>query len=59
MNISDEAPENFLSAVESAMHQSGEHDAARRREAAAHGDWDKRLEEVSALFAAAFKAKGA
>jgi hypothetical protein len=33
--------------------------AARRRAAAAHGDWDKRLEEVSALFEAAFRAKGA
>src|SRR5919112_611044 len=57
--ISDEAPENFLRAVESAMCQSGEHDAARRRAAAAHGDWDKRLEEVSALFEAAFRAKEA
>ncbi|HEX8190759.1 MAG TPA: glycosyltransferase [Pyrinomonadaceae bacterium] len=59
LTISDEAPENFLRAVESALGQSGEQDAARRREAAAHGDWDKRLEEVSALFLAAFRAKGA
>ncbi|MFL6337293.1 MAG: glycosyltransferase [Pyrinomonadaceae bacterium] len=58
LTISDEAPENFLHAVESALGQSGEHDAARRRAAAAHGDWDKRLEEVSALFEAAFKARG-
>jgi glycosyltransferase involved in cell wall biosynthesis len=59
LNISDEAPENFLRAVESAMCRSGEHDAARRRAAAAHGDWEKRLEEVSALFEAAFRAKEA
>ena len=58
LTISDEAPENFLHAVESALGQSGEPDAARRRAAAAHGDWDKRLEEVSALFEAAFKARG-
>src|SRR5215212_2892851 len=50
LNISDEAPENFLRAVESALGRSGAQEAARRREAAAHGDWDKRLEEVSALF---------
>jgi glycosyltransferase involved in cell wall biosynthesis len=59
LDISDEAPENFLRAVESAMDRSGEREAVRRREAAAHGDWDKRLEEVSALFEAAFEAKGA
>lgn len=59
LTISDEAPENFLRAVESAMSRSGEQEAARRREAAAHGDWDKRLEEVSALFEAAFRDKGA
>ena len=59
LTIAGEAPENFLRAVESAMSQSGEHDAARRRAAAAHGDWDKRLEEVSALFEAAFRARGA
>jgi glycosyltransferase involved in cell wall biosynthesis len=59
LTISDEAPENFLRAVESAMSQSGEQDAARRRAVAAHGDWEKRLEEVSVLFEAAFKAKGA
>ncbi|MBV9926168.1 MAG: glycosyltransferase [Acidobacteria bacterium] len=59
LNISDEAPENFLRAVESALGQSDEREASRRREAAAHGDWDKRLEEVSALFESAFKAKGA
>jgi glycosyltransferase involved in cell wall biosynthesis len=59
LTISDEAPENFLRAVESALSQSGEQEAARRREAAAHGDWDKRLEEVSALFEAAFRARGA
>lgn len=59
LTISDDAPENFLRAVESALGQSGEQDAARRREAAAHGDWDKRLAEVSALFEAAFKTKGA
>jgi glycosyltransferase involved in cell wall biosynthesis len=59
LTISDEAPENFLRAVESALGQSGEQEAARRRAAAAHGDWDKRLEEVSALFLAAFRAKGA
>jgi glycosyltransferase involved in cell wall biosynthesis len=59
LTISDEAPENFLRAVESAMSQSGEHEAARRRAAAAHGDWEKRLEEVSVLFESAFRAKGA
>lgn len=59
LTISDEAPENFLRAVESALCQSGATAAARRREAAAHGDWDKRLEEASALFEAAFRAKGA
>ena len=59
LTISDEAPENFLHAVESALSRSGEQEAVRRREAAAHGDWDKRLEEVSALFEAAFRAKGA
>jgi glycosyltransferase involved in cell wall biosynthesis len=59
LTISDEAPENFLRAVESALGQSGEQDAERRRAAAAHGDWDKRLEEVSALFEAAFRAGGA
>src|SRR5215211_1436275 len=47
LTISDEAPENFLHAVESALGQSGEQEATRRRAAAAHGDWDKRLEEVS------------
>jgi glycosyltransferase involved in cell wall biosynthesis len=57
LTISDEAPENFLRAVESALGQSGEQDAARRRAAAAHGDWDKRLEEVSGLFEAAFRAR--
>jgi glycosyltransferase involved in cell wall biosynthesis len=59
LTISDEAPENFLRAVESALAQSGEQEAERRRAAAAHGDWDKRLEEVSALFGAAFGAKEA
>ena len=59
LNISDEAPGNFLRAVESALSRSGEREAVRRREAAAHGDWDKRLEDVSALFEAAFKARGA
>jgi glycosyltransferase involved in cell wall biosynthesis len=59
LTISDEAPENFLRAVESALAQSGEQAAERRRAAAAHGDWDKRLEEVSALFEAAFRARGA
>jgi len=59
LTISDEAPENFLHAVESALSRSGEQEAVRRREAAAHGDWDKRLEEVSALFEAAFRARGA
>jgi glycosyltransferase involved in cell wall biosynthesis len=59
LTITDEAPENFLRAVESALGQSGEQEAARRRAAAAHGDWDKRLEEVSRLFEAAFRAKGA
>ncbi|MFL6257416.1 MAG: glycosyltransferase [Pyrinomonadaceae bacterium] len=59
LNISDEAPENFLRAVESAMSRSGEQETARRRAVAAHGDWDKRLEEVSVLFEAAFRAKGA
>jgi glycosyltransferase involved in cell wall biosynthesis len=59
LTISDEAPENFLRAVEQALGQSGEQEAARRRAAAAHGDWDKRLEEVSRLFEAAFRAKGA
>jgi glycosyltransferase involved in cell wall biosynthesis len=58
LTISDEAPENFLRAVESAMNRSGAQEATRRRAAAAHGDWDKRLEEVSALFEAAFRAKG-
>src|ERR1044072_288394 len=37
LTISDEAPENFLRAVESAMSQSGEQDAARRRAVAAEG----------------------
>lgn len=59
LTISDDVPENFLRAVESALKQSGEQEAARRRAAAAYGDWDKRLAEVSALFEAAFKAKGA
>ena len=59
LSISDEAPENFLRAVESALGQSGEQEAARRRAAAAHGDWEKRLEDVSELFEAAFRAKGA
>src|SRR5215213_3102394 len=59
LTISDDAPESFLRAVESALSQSGAQEAARRREAAAHGDWDKRLEEVSALFEAAFRARGA
>src|SRR5215213_4853237 len=58
LTISDEAPENFLHAVESALGQSGEQEAARRRAAAAHGDWDKRLEEVSVLFESAFRARG-
>jgi glycosyltransferase involved in cell wall biosynthesis len=58
LTISDEAPENFLRAVESALGQSGEQDAARRRAAAAHGDWQKRLEEVSVLFEAALRGKG-
>jgi len=59
LTIAGEAPENFLRAVESALGQSGEQEAARRRAAAAHGDWDKRLEEVSALFEAAFRVRGA
>ena len=58
LTISDEAPENFLRAVESALGQSGEQETERRRAAAAHGDWEKRLEQVSTLFAAAFRAKG-
>ena len=59
LTIADEAPENFLRAVELALGQSGAREAERRRAAAAHGDWDKRLEEVSALFEAAFRARGA
>ena len=57
LEISDEKPENFLRAVESALEQSDEAQAKRRREAAAHGDWQKRLEALSVLFEAAFKAK--
>jgi glycosyltransferase involved in cell wall biosynthesis len=55
--ISDELPENFLRAVESALDQTGEPAATRRRAAAAHGDWQTRLEEVSVLFEKAFRDK--
>ena len=48
-----------MSAVESALGQSGAQEAARLAAAAAHGDWEKRLEEVSELFEAAFRARGA
>jgi len=58
LTISDEMPENFLRAVETALGESGELAAERRRTAATHGDWQKRLEEVSVLFEAAFRAKG-
>jgi glycosyltransferase involved in cell wall biosynthesis len=58
LTISDELPDNFLRAVETAMGQTDGTAAGRRRAAAAHGDWQKRLEEVSVLFEAAFKAKG-
>lgn len=57
LNISDEAPENFLRAVESALGQAGEHATERRRATGVHADWQKRLEEVSVLFEAAFRAK--
>src|SRR5256714_23916 len=56
--ISDELPDNFLRAVESALSEAGEPASARRRAAAAHGDWQTRLEEVSLLFKTAFREKG-
>jgi glycosyltransferase involved in cell wall biosynthesis len=58
LGISDELPENFLRAVESALCQTDEPAEARRRAVAAHGDWQTRLEEVSELFETAFRRKG-
>jgi glycosyltransferase involved in cell wall biosynthesis len=55
LGISDELPENFLREVESALRQVDEPAMARRRAAAARGDWQTRLEEVSVLFEAAFR----
>ena len=58
LTISDEQPENFLRAVESALTQGGRALVERRRSAARHGDWRTRLDEVSALFEIALRAKG-